>query len=86
MAVYSSTLNEQKATNNAWNAYRHVKRHLEEVYDTCTDEELNNLIYNVELLADVLENPTLDLIKPYDQKQMERMINYKVENGIYPKL
>ena len=40
MAVYSSTLNERKATNNAWNAYRHVKSHLEEVYDTCTDDEL----------------------------------------------
>ena len=86
MTVYSSTLNELKATNNAWNAYRHVKSHLEDVYDTCTDAELNNLIHNVETLASVLENPTLDLIEPYDQKQIERMINYKVENGIYPKL
>lgn len=86
MAVYSSTLNEQKATNNAWNAYRHIKGHLEEVYDTCTDEELNNLIHNAEALAEVLENPTLDLIESYDQKQIERRINHMVENGTYPKL
>lgn len=86
MAIYSSALNERKATNNAWDAYRHVKSYLEEVYDTCTDEELNHLIHNVEVLADVLENPTLDLIEPYDQKQTERMINCKIENGIYPKL
>ena len=86
MSIYSSTLNEKKATNNAWNAYRHVKSHLEEVYDTCTDEELNNLIHNAETLAGVLEGATLDLIEPYDHKQMERMISHKVEQGIYPKL
>jgi hypothetical protein len=86
MAIYSSTYNERKATNTAWNAYRHVKAHLEDVYATCTDKELNNLIHNVETLAEVLENPTLDLIEPYDQKQIERLINYKVEKGIYPKL
>ena len=86
MSVYSSTLNEQKATNNAWNAYRHVKGHLEAVYDTCTDDELNNLIHNVETLAKVLENPTLDLIAPYNQKQMDFRVNYMVESGIYPKL
>ena len=86
MAIYSSNYNEQKATNNAWNAYRHVKSHLEEVYDTCTDDELNNLIHNAETLAGVLEGATLDLIGPYDQRQMERMISHRVEQGIYPKL
>ena len=86
MSIYSSTLNEQKATDNAWNAYRHVKSYLDDVYDTCTDGELNNLIHNVETLARVLEGTTLDLIEPYDQKQIERMISHKVEQGIYPKL
>ncbi|AUR94358.1 hypothetical protein NVP1193O_227 [Vibrio phage 1.193.O._10N.286.52.C6] len=86
MTIYSSNYNEQKATNNAWNAYRHVKNHLDDVYDTCTDEELNNLIHNVETLAGVLEAATLDLIEPYDQRQIERMISHKVEQGIYPKL
>lgn len=83
MSVYSSTLNERKATNNAWNAYRHI---IEEVYGTCTDEALNNLIHNVEVLSEVLENPTLELLEPYDQKQTARMISHKVENRSYPKL
>ena len=57
MTVYSSTLNELKATNNAWNAYRHVKSHLEDVYDTCTDAELNNLIHNVENIGKCTGKP-----------------------------
>lgn len=84
--IYGNESNERKATHIAWNAYRHVKAHLESVYDTCTDEELDNLIHNVETLAEVLENPTLDLIEPYCEKQMKGNIDYKVEKGIYPKL
>jgi hypothetical protein len=50
------TQQEKKAAEVARNAYFHLKEKLDEVYNTCSINELDNLIHNVETISSLYEN------------------------------
>lgn len=62
--IYANRANENKAQQLAFNAYYHLKEYLAENYDTLTDKELDNMIHNVEQMIPIVENPSVELLRP----------------------
>lgn len=52
--THNEILNASYKTTSS--AYYHIKEHLSAVYETCSPEQLDNLIHNVEQLAALFEN------------------------------
>jgi hypothetical protein len=62
--IYANRANENKAQQLAFDAYNHLKDYLAENYDTLTDKELDNMIHNVEQIIPIVENPSVELLRP----------------------